>query len=202
MPFRKSRSTVFDRAHVSAKNPSRTVHWTVRNGVPSRSKLSRLRRLQRTQEREQVRRVRRIQRLVIRKDRCWFSAVFANRSIDRLRAIVMHEAAGFFHDVRQAPQRRRPPHGQSRFTHPVWQEGNAARISRTHVMQQEIRVRAERDVAQRSDYASLSAIGGSQRNVLPCGEALDVADAASRALEHCLPGGCLRRGRRWWKWRE
>src|SRR4051794_10306979 len=74
-------------------------------------------------------------------------------------------------------------------------ERNSAGIPRAHIVKQEVRVRTERDVAQRRNYGGGATSRCSELYVLLRREALHVADVAPNALEYSLTRGGLRCGR-------
>lgn len=96
----------------------------------------------------------------------------------------MHQAARFGERVVESPQGRGPPHGEGRLAGLSGLKWNAARISRSHIVQQEIRVGTKRDVAKRRDDGRLSAGRGFQLDVGLRGEALHVADVATDIVEY------------------
>lgn len=119
----------------------------------------------------------------------------ADRGIGGGRCIVMHQATGLCEDIGEAPQRRGPPHGERRLARIIWLEGNAAGISEPHIVEEEIRVGSERDVAERIDDLCLPSLSLIQRNVASSGEIHDMADTASNIVEYGEPSLGLRIGR-------
>ena len=107
--------------------------------------------LQRIQECQQIAVIGRIQSLKIGYNCGCFAAVAQNRRGNRSRAVVVHQATRSGEGIGQAPQRRRSPHGESGLTGILRLEGNAPRVSRSHIVKQEVGVNGESNVAQRSD---------------------------------------------------
>ena len=122
----------------------------------------------------------------------------ADRHVDRLQTIVVHQAARFGEHVGQTPQRCGPPHSQRGLPYVVGLERNPATVCGAHIVKQKVGVRVERNIAERWDYSGLSAVRGPQRHICLCRKTLDMANIAPDSFKHGVAGRSL--VRRWLGW--
>lgn len=146
--------------------------------------------LQRIQEGQQVGRVGRIQSLIVCNNLGRLSAVPQNCGSKGGRPVVVHQAAGLGKCIGETPQGRGSPHGERCQTGVIGLERDSTGVSRSHIVEQEIRVRIERDVAEGINCARLSPGSSLQRNVGLGGKTLDMANTAADAVEHSEPSLC------------